>query len=370
MIDPTPRERVNRSIKFQQPDRTPRDFAAVPEVWQRLALHFGDLDRHLLLKRLGVDCRIVSYDSFCQDPQAEWVDGDASHERSSTGLMWRAQLPDGSTRDIWGACRRPVRNEFGQFDELFTFPLENVNTTEELQHYRWPRPEWWDFSTLPAAIDRLNDTAQYHIRYRVGSIFETAWSLVGLPGFLLDLASAPAKPCYIMAGIAELHVENLSRALAVAGDRIDCVYFYDDLATQEGLLLSPRLYERHIQPLHRRIFELAHKHDKPVMMHCCGSVYPLIPRLIDLGLAILNPVQTSAKNMAPEKLAAEFGGRLVFHGAIDVQEFLPRARPDEVKRQAALTARTLGACGGYICAGSHHIQADTPLENILALYSD
>jgi uroporphyrinogen decarboxylase len=345
------------------------DFAAVPEVWRRLALHFGTEDRPVILKHLGVDCRILSYDSFCQDAGAGRVDMDASGERSSTGPMWRAEQPDGSNRDIWGACRRAVRNEFGQYDELFSFPLGGVSSLEGLRDYRWPQPSWWDFSPLAAAIDTLNDTAVYSIRYRVGSVFETAWSLVGLTDFLLDLASAPAKPVYIMERIAEVHVENLRRVLEAAGDRIDIVYFYDDLATQESLLIGPRLYEQHIQPFHRRIVELAHRYGKPVMMHCCGSVYPLIPRLIDMGLAILNPVQTSAKNMTPEKLAAEFGGRIAFHGGIDVQEFLRRARPDEVARNVAETAATLGACGGYICAGSHHFQADTPLENILAMYS-
>jgi uroporphyrinogen decarboxylase len=207
------------------------------------------------------------------------------------------------------------------------------------------------------------------VRYRAGSIFETAWSLIGLSDFLLDLASAPAKPVYIMERIAETQVDNLRRVLAAAGDRIDIVYFYDDLATQDRLLMSPRLYERHIQPFHRRIFDLAHRYGKPVMMHCCGSAYALIPRLIDMGLAILNPVQTSAKNMRPEKLAAEFGRHLAFHGGIDVQEFLPRARPQAVRENVARTSGILGVNGGYICAGSHHIQADTPLENILAMYA-
>jgi uroporphyrinogen decarboxylase len=345
------------------------DFAAVPEVWLRLAAHFGAQDRHTVLKHLGVDCRIISYDSFCQDPEAELGDLDASQERSSTGPMWRSKQPDGSNRDIWGACRRAVSNDFGQYDELFSFPLAGVSDLQELRQYRWPRPEWWDFSSLPEVIQKLNDTALYNVRYRVGSIFETAWSLVGLSEFLLDLASAPGKPVYIMERIAETQLDNLSRVLAEAGDQIDIVYFYDDLATQNGLLISPRLYERHVQPFHRRIFDLAHRYGKPVMMHCCGSAYALIPRLIDMGLAILNPVQTSAKNMLPEKLAAEFGEQIAFHGGIDVQEFLPRARPEEVRENVTRTSGILGANGGYICAGSHHIQADTPLENILAMYA-
>jgi uroporphyrinogen decarboxylase len=100
----------------------------------------------------------------------------------------------------------------------------------------------------------------------------------------------------------------------------------------------------------------------------CGSVYRLIPRLIGMGLAVLNPLQPSARHMEPERLAAEFGGRLAFHGAIDVQQFLPRATPAEVREKVAWTCETLGRNGGYIMAGSHHIQADMPIENVLAAW--
>jgi len=105
-------------------------------------------------------------------------------------------------------------------------------------------------------------------------------------------------------------------------------------------------------------------------MHSCGAVYPLIPRFIDMGLGILNPVQPTARDMNPEKLAAEFGGRLAFHGGIDVQGFLPGATPAEVKAKVRETCELLGRNGGYIMSGSHHIQADTPIENVLAMYSD
>ncbi len=343
----SPRDRVLEALSFRRPDRTPRDFAAVPEVWARLASHLGAADREGVLHRLGVDCRVVSYDAFCRPPRVE---------------------PDGSQRDIWGAHRRPVASPFGTLDQFASFPLASARDLGDLRRYPWPRPEWWDFRGLPAAIAALNGGERYHIRYRVGSVFENAWSLYGFERMLLDLAADPSLPVYVMERIAEVHLANLRAALAAAGDSIDLVYFYDDLASQEGLLMSPRLYERHIAPSHARIIELAREHGKPVMMHCCGAVRPLIPRLIDMGLAVLNPVQTSARGMDPQALAAEFGGRLAFHGGIDVQRFLPRATPEEVRGKVARTCEALGRSGGYILSGSHHFQADIPIENVLAMY--
>jgi len=369
--DTSHRDRVNQAIRFQKADRTPRDFAAVPEVWERLSAHFGAPGRSEILRQLGVDCRIVSYDSFCRHPDipAERVDMEASQERSSTGGMWRAVVPDGSNRDIWGAHRRSVPTAFGRLDQIVSYPLESARNLEDLRSYRWPEPDWWDFSSLPKVICGLNEPAIYSIRYRAGSVFETAWSLYGLERFLLELAGEPEKPLYIMERIAEVHLENLRRVLETAGEMIDVVYFYDDLASQNGLLASPRLYGRHVQPYHQRLIELARQFGKPVMMHSCGSVYALIPRLIDRGLAILSPVQPSAKDMDPEKLAEEFGGRIVFHGGVDVQQFLPRATPAEVRENVGRISGVLGRLGGYIRAGSHHLQADTPLANILEMYS-
>jgi uroporphyrinogen decarboxylase len=185
---------------------------------------------------------------------------------------------------------------------------------------------------------------------------------------MLFLALKPELLEYMMGRITEVHEENLRRVLESSSDLIDIVYFFDDVASQNSLLMSPAMYTGTIQPYHQRIIDLAARYDKPVMMHCCGSVYPLIDRFIDMGLSILNPVQPSARNMNPEKLAADFGERISFHGGIDVQQFLPFATPEQVREKVGHTCGVLGRQGGYIMSGSHHFQPDIPLENILAMY--
>ena len=234
------KDRVNQAMAFNQPDRTPRDFAAVPEVWKRLADHFRTENRNAILKHLDVDCRIVSYDSFCCASgvsQAE-VDQNASQERSSVGGMWRRIESDGSNRDIWGAHRRRVVTAFGLLDEFASFPLEAAHTLEDVRHIIG-RLRTGGISATSLQQLASGDSEVYNIRYRVGSVFETAWSLVGLEKFLIDLAIAPALPLYIMERIAEVHLDNLRKVLEIAGDLIDIVYFYDDVASQEGLSGEP-----------------------------------------------------------------------------------------------------------------------------------
>ena len=364
------RDRVNKALRFQKPDRTPRDFAAVPEVWKKLGDHFGTMDRKVILEKLDIDCRIVYYDHFCTPPEIDegQVDLQASQERASLSGMWRKVEPDGSNRDIWGAHRKRTQTPFGVLDEFASFPLEKANSIDDLAKYKWPEPDWWDFSDIREYILELNQKSFYNIRYRVGSFFETAWSLYNFEKFQLDLAMNPDMPVYVMSRIAEVHYENLRRVLELAGDLIDIVYFYDDIASQDNLLISPEMYEAFVQPFHQKLIDIAAQYNKPVMMHCCGSIYPLIPRLIDMGLKILNPIQPTARNMDPDTLNKEFGGKIAFHGGIDIQQFLPHATPDEVRDKVRYVSDVLGANGGYILAGSHHIQADIPLGNILAMY--
>jgi uroporphyrinogen decarboxylase len=93
-----------------------------------------------------------------------------------------------------------------------------------------------------------------------------------------------------------------------------------------------------------------------------------VPDLIDVGVDILNPIQTSAQGMDPAALKREFGQQLIFHGGIDVQQILPFATPERVREEVKRIVAILGQGGGYIFAPSHNIQADVPPQNVLAMY--
>jgi uroporphyrinogen decarboxylase len=184
----------------------------------------------------------------------------------------------------------------------------------------------------------------------------------------MDMAVEPRIPQYLMDRLTDLYVENTRRVLDLAGDRLDMLYFYDDVATQKSLMMSKEMWHAFIRPCHARLVEVARAYGKPVMYHSDGAVYPLIPDLIDLGIAVLNPIQADAKGMAPERLKQEFGERLTFHGGIDIVQTLPRGSVDDVRAEVRERVRVLGERGGYILCSSHHIQSDTPLENVLAMY--
>jgi len=359
----THRERVRRALAHAETDRTPLDFAAVPEIWSRLQKVLDAPCRETVLRALDVDCRVISYDSRALLRPPGTPDPEASEALQAWG-----RLENGQSIDVWGARRRVQRNAWGAYDELCDYPLGDAQSVSDLRKHRWPEPEWWDFERLDAYIDRANPGGEYHLRYRVGSILETAWSLRGFESFLIDLMTQPELACYIMDRIAELHAENLERVLETAGARIDMVYTYDDVAHQKGLLISKDVWRRTLAPRQKRILEIAARYDKPVMLHCCGAVRGLIGEYVDMGVSVLNPIQPRASGMNFAELKGEFGRDLTFHGGIDIQELLPNGKPEEVRREAERARSVLGEGGGYILAPAHHVQADSPLENILALY--
>jgi uroporphyrinogen decarboxylase len=381
----TPRQRVLRALDHREPDRVPVDFLAAPEIWDRLSVYFHadtreidtggyfSAEREWLLRRLEIDCRLISYDMFCAPPAriikpSADVDWWLSLARSTPNRMWRQVLPDQTSYDIWGHHIRTIDNPTGVYEEFASYPLQEATTTAELSHFDWPEPDWWEVATLKDALEKVNPGQAHHLRFRAGSVFESSWQLRGMPEFMMDLGLNPDIPLYIMDRLCEVIVENTRRTLAAAGDQIDMVYFYDDVGAQNGLMISKNMWKKFIRPYHLKIIETARQFNKPVMYHCDGAIYPLVEELIELGIDVLDPIQPSAKDMHPDKLKQEFGDRLCFHGGIDIQETLPRGSPDDVAAEVAERVGRLGKGGGYILSSSHHIQSDTPIENVMAMY--
>ena len=234
----------------------------------------------------------------------------------------------------------------------------------------WPRSEYWDWAGTPRQVQALNTPTRYHIRAQVGGIFESAWALYGLDRFLVDLVENPEVPGAIMDCYTDLMIANVHNLMRHARGLIDMVYTYDDVAIQNGLLMSPRMWRQHILPRHLRLNAVIKSYGLKIMYHSCGAIVPLVRPLInEMGIAVLNPLQPRAAGMDMAHLKREFGAEIAFHGGIDLQETMPHGTPAQVQAEVAERIRILGAGGGYICATAHYIQADVPLANILALYT-
>ncbi|MDR1612992.1 MAG: uroporphyrinogen decarboxylase family protein [Planctomycetota bacterium] len=378
------RERVNAAVAHRAPDRLPVDFLATPEIWRRLEAHFGlapaalsddqyfDPVREDILRRLEIDCRVLSYDQFCAPPldklpysgRVEWWDVGS---RSTPSRMWRLRTGEGTARDVFGRIFKTQNTGTAVYEESVPV-LREAESVADLEKHPWPAASWFDFSRLREEAEKLHAGGQKHLRYRIGSVFELAWQLRGMDQFMMDLALDPDIPAFIMGRIAEVLAETADRALAAAGDAVDMVYFYDDVASNAGMMISAEMWEEFIRPHHQRLIDVARKRGKQVMYHSDGAMREIVEPLIEMGIDVLNPIQPNTAGMDPASLKRDYGARLAFHGGVDIVDLLPKSGADDVREAIRTLSGILGRDGGYVMASAHHIQPDTPLANVLAMY--
>jgi uroporphyrinogen decarboxylase len=150
---------------------------------------------------------------------------------------------------------------------------------------------------------------------------------------------------------------------------VDVVSFPDDMGFQDRPYVRPELYREMIKPYHRRLVEAIKSNtEAKVVMHSDGSVYPIIPDFIEIGVDALNPVQVSAKDMDSQRLKSEFGKHMCFWGGIDTHRVLPTGTPEAVRGEVKTRIADLAPGGGYVLASVHNIQAEVPPENIVAMF--
>ena len=150
---------------------------------------------------------------------------------------------------------------------------------------------------------------------------------------------------------------------------MDVIFVGDDLAGNDGPLISPRLYRKFIKPRQRRIFDLIHSLTRAKLVyHTCGTVTAFLHDLIEIGVEVLNPIQVSAAGMDTRLLKKEYGDKLAFWGGIDSISVLRRGSKDDVRAQVRRRIEDLSPGGGYVLGSVHNIQPDVPPENICAMY--
>ncbi|SCI50136.1 methylcobalamin:coenzyme M methyltransferase [uncultured Flavonifractor sp.] len=342
----THRERVLAALAHRQPDRCPVDFWAVPEVVERLLKHFGAREEAELYDLLDVDMQFVFPCSTLPDPEI---------------------LPDGSYFDRMGVHRRPVRNEYCTYDEYASYPLAYAESVADLERYdKWPDPDAFDWAHFAAQIAPLHE--KRFLKLHAGGIFEYAWALRGYEQFMMDLCMNPDMVHYIMDKFCTYWCKFIRNAMEAAGEYLDMVYTYDDIAAQNALLLAPEMLEEFVYPYHRRMNSVIKSYGKPIMYHSCGAVLSQLPKLAELPIDVLNPLQPMAKGMDFQWLKDNWGERLSFHGGLCLQSTLPKGTPDEVREAVRRAVSILGKNGGYIMTSAHYLQNDIPTENILAMY--
>jgi uroporphyrinogen decarboxylase len=352
----TPRKRILSTIERRSPDRLPVGFKASIDILERLQNELGATSLHGLIDSLPVDT-FGLFNNSMVGIFPVYVGGPKR-------VMYPDSYPDGTWDTMFGYKRRWKKSATGKNEEVISNPLADAADKADLEKYPWPQANWFDYSKMAQDSQQAGDKA---VIFLAGSLWQAA-HLVGYEHLLMQMVADPlfVETCFDKLG--EFFAEFTRKSLKAADGRIDIVCVQDDMGTQAGPLISPALYRRFFKAHHKKIYDVAHDFGAKVMQHSCGAVVEFIPDFIDIGVDILDPVQTSAAGMDPRQLKREFGRDLCFHGGIDTQHTLIKGTPEDVVREIDSLVETFASGGGYIIAPSHYIQSDTPWENLTAMF--
>ena len=403
----TSRARVMNAVAHREPDRVPIDFGghrssgimaiAYRKLKDYLGINSGDIYVYdfiqqlaivepPVLDRFGVDTLELGRGFVLEaEDWRDWVLPDGTPCKIPAFIEpvredggWAIYAPDGT--------KLAVQKAGSLYFEQTHFPLmdrddedfEDLNAA--IDKVMWsalgspPAPIGLDeegLRILQAGAEALRaSTDRAILGLFGGNLMETGQFLFRMDRFLMLLAMEPKRMHRFLDRLTEIHLENLEAYLSAVGPSIDIILFGDDLGMQTGPQVSPAMYREFFFPRHRRLWQRAKAlSGAKVMLHSCGSVSAYIPDFIEAGLDILQPVQTSARDMDPTFLKREYGQDLcLWGGGCDTQHVLPRGTPEEVAADVRRRVEILAPGGGFVFQQIHNIMADVPPENIVAMF--
>lgn len=347
-------ERVRACLAREETDRAPR-------------LLYGEAIGYVpaIRKMLEDRCRPndprahFSMDITRVEPEATRLDRDRFARWH--GDDFRAANERGEI-DEWG-----VRWQHGNFFHYahIVSPLRNADGLDELETFPWPD---WDlhgrYVNMAGQVRALHEEGLAVCAF-AGSVFEQAWYLRGMEPLMMDMLADPASAHFLLERTAAI---QKAAAIRMAKAGVDIVILGDDVAGQNGLLLSHELWRTFLRDRLATTCSAVHETSPSakVFYHSDGNVVPLIPDLIECGVDILNPLQPEC--LDPAAVKRDFGDRLSFWGAVSVQRTMSTGTPEEVRAEVHERLRTVGRDGGYILAPAHVLGPETPWENIQAFF--
>jgi uroporphyrinogen decarboxylase len=365
------RERVLAALDHRETDRVPLDMGSTivttltRHAYQPLLEHLSlppdetpsishrQMDtvypRADLLARYDIDCRAV----YLKGPwEFETTELPGDRFSDEYGLLWE---------------------KASFYYDVVGRPFADLERPSDLGDVQWPNP--YDPGRLAGVREearRLFEETDFLVVADIMCLgpFEGACFLRGYEQFCMDLYWNLDMAHAILDKVTETDIALWDLFLQNVDGYVQVVAQGDDLGTQRGTWIKPEMYRELIWPYHKRLYDFIHsKTQAKVFMHSCGSVFDLIPDLIEAGVQILNPIQRSAARMDIATMKREFGRELCFWGGgIDVQQVLPYATHERIRDEVAYSIDTLGKDGGYVFCPAHNVQPDVSPDRIDVMY--
>lgn len=370
----TSRERVLMAINHEEPDRVPiilgssNTTSIKMKAYKQLKKYLGidaeddyiydwpELGTALIdevtLKRLNSDVRGI-LDKFPIE----------TYQRN------HIRPPHSAFIDDWGSGQKEIDTDVW-FPGIH--PMAEKNSIDDIEKYPWPNMN--DPSRVAHIKEMANKIAQEKQYAIIGTPWllfplERAFAMQGMDTFLVNLATKPDFAKALLVKISSLCKTLMGNFLQEVGENIDMIKIGDDIGTQDRLMMSPKMYRNILKPIHADYIAFIKERTKAkLFFHTDGDVFDLIDDFIEIGVDILNPIQTSAGKMSNLiELKKRYGKNLVFCGAIDTHRILPTGSPEQVRDEVKRVIEILAPGGGYMVSSVHTIMDEVPPENIIAM---
>ncbi len=351
------KERVLKAINFEEPDRVPIFITITPQVAEKLSQFLG-----------------ISEYTHPDSPLAE-------NRISYTELLVHlgndlvgigACAPkDNPTREIekdilineWKITFRKT----DLYAEMIEHPLAHAETVADIENFEFPDP------LAEGRFDHAKRMVEkYGKQYAIcgdteTTILEVSWYLVGMEKFFMDFAMKKDYVFALMDRVMEYSIRVAKELIKIGAD---IIWLGDDVGTQQGMMISPKMWRETFKERMRFVIRELKRENSNIKIayHCCGSYFPIMADLIEIGVDILNALQPTAVNMDLKKIKDTFGAQAALFGGIDTQGAVPFGLLNDVENEVKRVITAAAKGGGYILAGAHNIQPDTSVEKLVKIF--
>ncbi len=363
------RERVLTALSNKIPDRVPVDFGSFPGATSMNVRAYQNLLEYLGIKR---EVRIGALIMFTAE-----IDEDILNrfhvDTKSVGPSKSISdfgIPEEFVDQPWGVkWRRSTDFTYAPVEGPFQKIAEP--TADDVKNYKWPKPsEIADFTAWREKGKRLRQESDKALVARVvPGIFTLAQFLRGFEGWLVDLLIHRAFSEAFHAKLCEIWIETVGGIIEALGENVDIIMFGDDFGFQNQPIMSPAMFKERVKPLMKRMIGAVKPLTKAkIAMHTCGSVFAYIDDFMDIGIDVLNPMQSNAKDMDPGRIKEKTAGKMALWGGIDTHVVLPNGSAQDVRDEVKRKIAVYGKGGGYMLSADHNILVDVPPANLITMF--
>lgn len=286
---------------------------------------------------------------------------------AGSDMIWISPELDASTwrhpegKPLWDFYGGRERTHLTQ-DGVFA----DCEDPTDVENFEWPDPDFLDFSETTRNVMEARDAGLAVFGGMWMPFFHIASDFFGMENYFIKMHTHPEVVEAVTERIVSFYLEANRRCLELMAKDLVAGFFGNDFGSQLDVLIAPAMMERFIMPYYQRLIDQIKGYGLKVVVHSCGAIDRIIPRLLEAGIQGLHPLQAKACGMDAESLSKKYRGKVAFIGGVDTQELLPFGTAEDVRREVFRLRRLFG--DSFIVSPSHEaLLSNVAPEKVVAM---